>query len=350
MDTLPIILFPHSNVPEEDLKRIFPLFGPITICQPWFMAPPACLSEPALTDTLIIKNPPDRLKLRDDFRTILAEARNWISQYPDKSHIRSLKASHVLDSEEDATWDIRRIIREMGASASVPEEDDATRWHMILHLANEIEDQRRLLNRILMDVKKIRSPLEDSIEESEDSKGLFEDLPGPESEDIAGTFHLEPVISAWVGLYSECLHNHNVLFTVNPLIMDYVNEEWESGGDAQRAPERGMVSFKVPDLSHCTWDELVEIKDVIRKNPDFNAFHELIARYDPRFESTSRDFPAKIKSVEEVLPGERSKGEIKMTLASWPEYHETDGRKGASPLTHLSGKIIILMEEAFSCE
>jgi len=136
---------------------------------------------------------------------------------------------------------------------------------------------------------------------------------------------------------------------VNPRVMDYVNEQWEPVGDEQSGSERGTITIKVPDLSHCDWDQLVEIKKVFRGDPNFKKFKELITHGDSFSQGAPRDIMTRIKSVEDVLPWKRSKGEIQMTLASLPpEYHGTDGIRGVGPVNHLSGKIIILMEEGFS--
>ncbi len=68
MKELQAILFPHSYLGEQDIKKIFPLLGPISIFQPWFMTPPDFMSQKDYQGVVKILNPPSHMKPEEDFK------------------------------------------------------------------------------------------------------------------------------------------------------------------------------------------------------------------------------------------------------------------------------------------
>lgn len=78
MKDLKAIIFPHSYLPGSARDRILSCFGPITVCQPWYMEPAAGIESNDGRITIV--RPPEELKPPEDFRKILSEYRLWMSQ------------------------------------------------------------------------------------------------------------------------------------------------------------------------------------------------------------------------------------------------------------------------------
>lgn len=225
---LPVNIFPHSCLPEPVIKKILPFFGLITIFQPWFMGRPFFVEETDDINSIQILNPPINLNPGEGFKRLLSEYRGWIRNNQEKSSIEFLKACQGIEPNENSTWEIRQMLRRIDRHTSVPEEDDSIRWHLILHLAQEIEDQRLEADRILNALKEKKSPLEGIIEEGADN--IFEDLPKFESEPIMGENSLRQVLEAWFALFGGHLKGDDFLVTFNQHVMEYVSESWEDFG------------------------------------------------------------------------------------------------------------------------
>lgn len=236
------ILFPHTHINNSDLKRILPLFGQITICQPWFMDPPQLLPEyqdPSLVDII---QPPVNLKPKKDFRRLLSEYQHWIRHNQDKGYADFLKMAGELASSEDTLWELRQIIRDMGKDSSAEKENYALKWHLILHLAREIEESSAMAVEMLMQARQQKSPLEEALGEGSSLEDFFKDLPPleiPMDED-----HLRQVFEAWFGLFGKSVHNHDFFLTLNSHVMNYVTDIFEhefaeasAGTDAPYSPE-----------------------------------------------------------------------------------------------------------------
>ena len=201
MDDLPVILFPHTYLPESSAKKILIFFGPLTIFQPWFMEQPGFMSGADGRNLVQVLNPPNNLKPEEGFKTLLSEYHHWIDDNQDKSYQEFLKASQGRNFTENTTWEIRQMLRQINKSTSTAEEANTLKWHLILHLAREVEDQRREAERMLGILKEKASPLKDIIEEDDDLISLFEDLPPFGSELPGGGYQLGEIFEAWFALF-----------------------------------------------------------------------------------------------------------------------------------------------------
>lgn len=228
---VPVILFPHSYLPESGIKKILPFFGQLTICQPWFMERPIFVSETDDITSIRFLNPPINLNPGECFKRLLSEYHGWIRNNQDKSSIELLKTCQGIEPTDNSTWEIRQALRRMGQHTSLPEEDHSLRWHLILHLAQEIEDQRLEADRMLNALKEKNSPLKGTIEEgADDIWGLLEDLPPFESEPIMNEYNLRLILEAWFVLFEGCLKGNDFLVTFNKHVMAHVSELWEDFG------------------------------------------------------------------------------------------------------------------------
>lgn len=221
---LPTTLFPHSYLSERQLRRIISSFGPITIFQPWFMAPPDFLFQKGYQDVFMVLNPPPNLKPNDDFKGLLSEYKTWIKQHRGKSSAAFLKASQSMGSAGNTTWEIREALRgKPRTNRQTREEQQSLRWHLTLHLARDMEEEQREADRLLRELKNQESPIKDLLGE-EDVKNPLTDLSQMDSDQLATLYPLDRIFEAWFGLFGGYLTGGEVLLTFSRHVMDHAAE------------------------------------------------------------------------------------------------------------------------------
>jgi len=224
---LPVILFPHTCITEPDSKKILAVFSQLTICQPWFMDGPVPEAESEGYSSIHITRPAESLKPERDFKRLLSEYRLWIRQNRDKGYTAFLNAIREAGFSEDNPWEIRKMIRQTGKDTPVSKENNALKWHLILHLAREFEENRREEEEMLSQVKQQKSPLAQALGEEAPFKGLFEDLTQSEKSLFVDKHHLGQVVKAWVGLFGDHLQDHELLITLDRHVMEYATDIFE---------------------------------------------------------------------------------------------------------------------------
>jgi hypothetical protein len=174
-------------------------------------------------------HPPENLRPEENFKRLLSEYQLWTRHNQDRGYAIFLKATQELALSENTPWEIRQMIRGMEEGPSVPQEDLALKWHFILHLAREIEENRVGAEKILKQMKKQKSPLEDALGERTASPGLFEDLPLSETQPLMEKHHLKQIFEAWLGLFGEYLPDHDpgLLITFDRHVWDYASDIFE---------------------------------------------------------------------------------------------------------------------------
>jgi hypothetical protein len=244
---LPVILFPHTCITEADSKKILAFLGRLTICQPWFMDGPMPKAESKDSSSIRIIRPPEGLKPEGNFKRLLAEYRLWIRQNRDKGHTAFLNAIREAGLSEDNPWEIRQMIRQTGKDYPVSQKDNALKWHLILHLAREFEENRLEAEEMLNRVKKQESPLAQALGDGVPAQGLFEDLPQREIHSSLNKNHLGQVFEAWLGLFGDHLQNCGPLITPNRHVMQYAIDFFED--ETGQRPEEEEGSFSSENAS-----------------------------------------------------------------------------------------------------
>ena len=219
-----VILFPHSSLSDKEMRRVFSSFGPVTLFQPWYMAPPLFASESLYREAVRILKPPAHMKPGEGFKGLLSEYKTWIKQHRDKSRAAFLKIGRGLESGGDAIWEIRETLRStLRKPQHKREEPPALRWHLILHLAQDMEEDRREADRMLLDLKDKESPIKGLLGEVE-AKNPLNDLSQFGSDPQKQFYPTELVIEAWLALFGGYLKGNERLLTFSPSVMDYVSE------------------------------------------------------------------------------------------------------------------------------
>ncbi len=235
MTTIPHILFPHTQITAQKLERIGNRVENLTLCLPWFMEGPITEAEKETYSWLHIQSPNASLKPKGDFNKLISEYKIWISQNQDKGHGGYLGATVKGSLTEETPWEIRQLISG-GESHSGLQESQGFKWHLILHLAREVEESRIEAEEMLNKLMNEKSPLEGALE-IDPPKRMFEDTPLMESQLQVDEHYLRPVFEAWLGLFGEFVHENAALVTFDPKVLNYAVQILEPEEKIIRAQE-----------------------------------------------------------------------------------------------------------------
>jgi hypothetical protein len=352
---LPATLFPHSRLPEFELKKILSLFGPLRIFTPWFREPPSLETINLDSDTVDIKNPPKEMKPGEDFRSLLLEYARWIRDNQDKGYTEFLKAGQEAGLSERTTWEIRRMIR--GGKEGDRSEYETLRWHLILHLAQDMEDQRREADRMLASLKEKDILFKGIIEESEDVQNLLEDLPSFESDSIMPENHSKHILEAWFALFGVYLRKGDLLLTLNRHFMEYVHERWSQqfmdyADELWKRPENenqvdGIPSlrFDFPDFSRLPLEERHEINRTSSDDDTVGELKDLLLNFGddpvhnlPKLEKLTANLERSYHRV-------KTENTLKITFKYLPPFPDAGKHESESLPTYLGNRMFILMED-----
>jgi len=313
----------------------------LTIFRPWFMDRPPSALEGDESGLVRVLRPPADLKPKGDIKALLSGYKDWMRASPDKSTIAFLKAGGGRGGPEDTTWEIRGALRQRGDAGKRPEEDPSLKWHLLLHLAQELEDGRRDADQVLGALREKGSPLRGAVEE-EDLKGLFTDLPEFDADLVLDDTLLGQVYEAWFSLFKGQLKGHDLLVTMDHRIMEHVSDLWEEYGDWEGGAPESKVAFRFPDLSHLGPGEFLKIKG--RLDMKTGEAGEIIP--DLWQDPTTRlsRLEAWFREAENEWPWDLSSGALNITLRHFSPYSVTKHREKERVLRDLFGKTMILVE------
>ncbi len=254
MSDLSVTLFPHTWITSQDLTRIASRFKDINICIPWLMDIPSILHNNDGHIRVQILRPASDQRPKGNFKGLLAEYKLWMRQHEDKGLHAFLSSCQKSGRSEEASWEIRQLIRRMGqGESSDPEDSLALKWHLILHLARESEENRIQAEQMLMDLKSKKSPLAEALEDDTSSSGIFNDLPVFGSQPLMDKHLIRPVLEAWIGLFGSYIPDEGIFITLNKDIIDYMEEIFED--NIIRDP--GQEKIYIPSLQ----DKRVRLKE-----------------------------------------------------------------------------------------
>jgi hypothetical protein len=323
---LSAIVLPHSWLPEGTIKRVLSFFGFVKICQPWFMERLVPFSDKGAVQILY---PPLELKPSGDFRGLLAGYRRWVRTSHDKGFDAFLAFAEGRQAGEEPTWEIRGKLRPQESHPFDSRRRNALEGHLILHLAHEIEEERRGAEELLRSLKEKDSPLKGVVEEDEDSPGPLADLPEFNEDVSLPEASLNRILEAWFTLFEEHVQCDDILLTLNPEIFQGLCEGWEEWGEKKTWTER---EFQYPDLSGLPWDELLRMKErFFEKN---GSMQEAIVEF-------CRGNPLRLAEViSRVDNGDFPGRRITMILRQFPSLAFPGGKE---TLRHLSGMTLGLI-------
>jgi len=333
MTDLAAIICPHSSVPEKKLKAILSFFGSVKVGQPWFTDQPVPLPDSGAVQLLY---PPENLKPSGDFRRLLAEYRGWVRTNHDKGFDSFLAFKEQKLQGEEATWEIRGELRHKERQPREARRQHTLKWHLFLHLAQEIEEGGQEAEELLRTLKEQDSPLKGAIEEEGEPPGPLADLPGFDGSPILAEAGMNQVMEAWFSLFVEHLSGEVVLLILSPPIFQHLCETWEEWGGGTASAD---MEFRVPDFSR--FDLTVAMKERDRFLDSKEGV--VLRRSVLNFLKGNSGMHWKEKGViqSEGLTGER----ISIRLRHFSPLMQSTGNE---IVRHLSGKTIGLIREEHS--
>jgi hypothetical protein len=337
---MPVHLFPHSHLPESLAKKIVSFLGPFTVYRPWIMES----SFPIKHVSIKISNPPSGLKPHKSLKTILSEYKNWMEKHRDRSYLEIIKSGQGSDLGDDKTWEIRQMLGRKLQSLSLQKEQ-ALRWHLILHLEGDIEEQRIAADDLLKSLKHKSSPLDGSIEKPWDMQILLGDLSDLGTEALLKDRNLEQVLEAWFGLFGGYVKENELFLTYDRQIMNYINQQWDAVSEAEGLLNIPVIEFKVPYLSgHGPY-----AGDQYRSDPKIDKILREIKGLILSMGQTPEDNMRSLKTLSRTLVDSFPSESWGRTLRCAVRYlcPIPDGMilQGEGILKHLFNQTIILTEE-----
>lgn len=339
---LPATLFPYSHFSESEIKKILPLFNPLRVFNPWFMEPPALESMKLDSHTVDIKYPLKEMKPVEDFRPLLLEYSRWIQDNQDKGYADFLKTDQKAGHSENTTWEIRRMIRSKKGEDSHAYE--TLRWHLILHLAQDMENQRREAERVLVSLKEKGILFKGIIENSGDIQNFLEDLPSFESDVSMPEQHLRHIFEAWFSLFGEYLRKNDLLLTFNRHFMEYADELCKQAGDESQFDGILSHEFKFPDFSHLPLEDIYEIKRALYSNDTLEELKNLLLNFGDDPNDKLPKLEMLTSNLEKSYPCKKAKNFIKIRLKYLSPFPDAWHHKSDSLSSYLENRILILVE------
>ncbi len=340
---LPANLFPYSYISESEIKKILSLFSPLRLFFPWFMKPPSLESMNLNSDTVDIKYPLKEMKPEENFETLLMEYSRWIQDNQDKGYTEFLRTGQEAGPSENTTWEIRQMIRSGKKGDTTTYE--TLRWHLILHLAQDMENQRQEADRILTSLKEKGILFKGIIEESDDVQNPVKDLPSFESDFFMPEQHLRHIFEAWFALFGIYLKEDDVLLTFNRHFMDYADELWKEAGNGSQVDGISSLQFKFPDFSHLSLEDLYEIKRASSADDTVRGLKNLLLSFGddpihnlPKLEKLTAN-------LEKSYPFEKTKNFLKITVKHLPPFPVFRHHESHSPSAYLENRILFLAED-----
>ncbi len=366
------VLFPHSHLREQDIKKIFPLLGPITIFQPWFMVPPNFLSQKDYQDAVRILNPPSHMKPEENFLRLLGEYKTWIKDNRDRSRAAFLKVNQEMRPTENNTWEIREALRgstnaHAGSTRDIrgstnahagstrdlrrssgdqPDRSErlSLKWHLILHLARDMEKERQEADRMLRGLKEGKSPIADLLGEGAVKNPLM-DLSQFESDPQTVLYPIDQVFDTWFGLFGEYIKGDELLITLSRQIMDYASEAWDTSVKERGEEDAPLIRFKYPDLSdYYSGDELVGLGKKTFRDDRVMKLRNLIRDLGKGHKGDLSRLREHAKEAEAVYQ-ESSEKALHITVKDFSPFSKQPMLEDNGAAKYLSGKTMILVEE-----
>ena len=335
-----VLLFPHSYIPETVNDNVFNFFGPITIFQPWFMGIPDFLKDKSVD----ILNPPNELKPKEGFKNILTEYRQWVEQNRDRSYLEIIRSNQDTELTENHTWEIRSMVSRMVQSVSDREEEKTFRWHILLHLAREIDEQHMEADKMLRSLKDKEPIFEGSIERTDNVNDLLRDLPQFETKSFFNESNLKQIFEAWFGLFGGYLKDSDLLITYNRLVIDYISERWDDLSNDGDPTIRSTIKLKIPYLSHYAPARQHEIRREYHIDERFGKMKDLIYELEESPSSKSAELEKLFKEFEDSFPWELSDSSLSVSLKYLDPVSDIEFPQTEEILKPLFHKTIILVE------
>jgi hypothetical protein len=237
-----------------------------------------------------------------------------------------------ISKSESATWEIRKLLNNMlTESKSGPEVNNSLKWHMILHMAREIEEQNYEAEGLLTSLKAKKPLLEGSIETVDDLKDFLDDIPEFKPGNIFSEAHIRKILNAWFGLFESGLNERDILLTCSRQTADFISECYAGLEPGIIPLNRQSIRLKTTLFSDNAITDKDSIKDLI----------------DKITEAPEQALSALMQLSEETenSRSDSTSSEGYITLIYFHVLRNRNHLKADSFIRHFSRRILLLIEE-----
>lgn len=307
-----VVLFPHTGLEEIQMKWVLSFFDAITLCLPWYMEPPPWIVTLKKDDLIHIMRSSATMKPEPSFPSLLAEYRKWARENLDRGFVSHYGARWDPDSFIENTWKIRQTIRGNHGGNQAEEDTRFLKWHLVLHLARELEEMQ----------SEAASLLTASYEKGSPLQVLFEDDSSNREGEISDSAldldlrraNLTQVLNAWFGLFGKFVKE-------SPLLLTWDEEVWKafSEGDDENSGKGEMdLTFRMqwPELSRYPMDELMDLKKKYFNENPFREMKRGVAHFGQNPSSEMSNLDRLKKEVDAILPWGVSDSRMELQLRS----------------------------------
>lgn len=234
-------LISYAQSELSRLDKVLPFFSPVIIYVPWGG------TIPSITDdkTIIASFPPEELKPDADFNLLLDECFNWAYEQGETSRREIIKTGYTNPTSEESLRHIKALLGNR-VSADTSKKDRAVKNHMLLHLANRLEEHRNDANRMLGNLNKMPSPLFKNADLTDNTQYPLKNLTGIGQELLISNTHTKQLLEAWHCLFNSKINDDELLLTLNPHIFEHLTEEWDIVCNNNNLENDRTISFKTP--------------------------------------------------------------------------------------------------------
>jgi hypothetical protein len=221
---------------------------------------------------------------------------------------------------------------------------ETLKWHLILHLAQDAENQRREADSILTSLKEKGILFKGVIEESNDVENPVKDLPSFEADFFMTEQHLRHIFEAWFGLFGVHIRKDALLLTFNRHFLDYAEELWKKSGNESQVDAISSLQFKFPDFSHLPLEELYEIGRTSSGDDMVRELRDLLLNFG---DDSIHNFPKLgklISNLDKTYPHEKTKNFLKITFKYFPPFPDAMHQKRESLSAYIENRIFFLVE------
>jgi hypothetical protein len=277
----------------------------------------------------------------EGFRRVLWNFKNWIAANPDQGYNAFLSARGMDQESTDSTWEIRKALRQGIEKSAEAKPSPVLKWHLALHLAQEIEDERQEADALLRTLREKDSPLKGVVEEGSE-ENLFYDLPAFGKEPMMEENQWEQVYEAWFSLFGGFLKDHTLLVTMNQQVMDHVSGFWREYVTGDGRADEMIVAFRAPDLSHLSLEDLLSAKAQAFGMPFMGKVRKAIVAFSENPTGSITVLKQHADEIERAFPEELRGGGLMITATY---LNPGVPRKKQDLLRRFSGKTVILVSQ-----
>ena len=341
------LIFPPFGLSQGNLESASFLFGPLGVCLPWYMDGPTGQGGNINSSTGSILRPPEELKPPEDFPKLVREYLAWMEEHADRSALSFLSALTGRNEPEDTRWQIQKILREGSApETSESIKNDRLKWHLILHLAVRLEQERREAENTLRESANQGSPLKDALGEEAESPDIMKDISPSLIQPVAERGLLMHICEAWLGLFGKLLQKETTLVTFHGEIYSFVNSLFEETvfefNVIQELP-RASFSLGSP-LSPTHRKAGKEGKEDLTKKLG-SVLYELKNELHYKEGRMQEKITELVHSLQKMLPPGEHSHFIRVEMCSLPDIRGSHLSRNQAALHGFSGKTLVFLRE-----